>query len=65
MTRSRLAAYVDDQLVRTGKVSKAAILGKQGGIWAASKGYNVSLRILHPVVDTPFRAKKASARVRL
>ena len=35
-------AYVDDHLVGTGKVSKAAIIGKQGGVWAASNGYNVS-----------------------
>lgn len=35
-------AYVDDHLVATGKVKKAAILGKQGGVWAASPGYNVS-----------------------
>ncbi|GFZ44483.1 hypothetical protein JCM24511_02205 [Saitozyma sp. JCM 24511] len=32
--------YVDDQLLATGKVTKAAIIGKQGGIWAASSGYN-------------------------
>lgn len=37
-----IAAYVDDQLLATGKISKAAILGKQGGVWAASTGYNVS-----------------------
>lgn len=35
-------AYVDDQLIATGKISKAAIIGKQGGIWAQSAGYNVS-----------------------
>ena len=36
-------AYVDDHLVGTGKVSKAAIIGKQGGVWAATSGYNVSV----------------------
>lgn len=36
-------AYVDDQLLATGKISKGAIIGKQGGVWAASTGYNVSL----------------------
>ncbi|KAL7420396.1 profilin, required for normal timing of actin polymerization in response to thermal stress [Cryptotrichosporon argae] len=35
-------AYVDDHLVATGKVAKAAILGKQGGVWAASAGYNLA-----------------------
>jgi len=39
---SLTTAYVDDHLVGTGKVSKAAIIGKQGGVWAASNGYNVS-----------------------
>lgn len=34
-------AYVDTNLVGSGKVSKAAILGQQGGIWAQSAGYNV------------------------
>ncbi|KAK4329964.1 Profilin [Rhodotorula toruloides] len=33
-------AYVDTNLVGSGKVSKAAILGQQGGIWAQSAGYN-------------------------
>ncbi|EJT46767.1 actin monomer binding protein [Trichosporon asahii var. asahii CBS 8904] len=36
----RATAYVDDQLLATGKISKAAILGKQGGVWAASSGYS-------------------------
>lgn len=36
-----LSAYVDDHLVGTGKVTKAAIVGKGGGVWAASKGYKV------------------------
>ncbi|KAK4684771.1 profilin, partial [Tremellales sp. Uapishka_1] len=35
-------AYVDDHLVGTGKITKAAILGKQGGVWAASAGYDIS-----------------------
>jgi len=29
-------AYVDTNLVGTGKVTKAAILGQQGGVWASS-----------------------------
>ncbi|BGP27019.1 profilin [Rhodotorula toruloides] len=35
-------AYVDTNLVGSGKVSKAAILGQQGGVWAQSAGYNLS-----------------------
>jgi len=35
-------AYVDDQLVGTGKIQRAAIIGRQGGVWATSKGYNLS-----------------------
>ncbi|KAJ7489167.1 profilin [Mycena latifolia] len=35
-------AYVDTNLVGSGKISKAAILGKAGGVWAASAGYNLS-----------------------
>lgn len=34
-------AYVDDQLLATGKVQKAAILGLKGGVWATSSGFNV------------------------
>lgn len=37
------AAYVDTNLVGTGKVSRAAIIGQQGGLWAASPGYSVSI----------------------
>lgn len=35
-------AYVDNNLVGSGKVSKAAIIGQAGGVWAASPGYNLS-----------------------
>ncbi|KAF9647097.1 profilin [Thelephora ganbajun] len=35
-------SYVDDQLIKTGKVQKAAILGQAGGVWATSTGYNLS-----------------------
>lgn len=39
----RWTAYVDTNLVGTGKVSRAAILGQAGGVWAASGGYNVCI----------------------
>ncbi|KAK0501679.1 profilin [Armillaria luteobubalina] len=35
-------AYVDDNLVGSGRIAKAAIIGQQGGVWAASAGYNLS-----------------------
>ncbi|KAI9441372.1 profilin [Lactarius indigo] len=35
-------AYVDTNLVGSKRVSKAAILGQQGGVWAASSGYILS-----------------------
>ncbi|KAJ7182837.1 profilin [Mycena crocata] len=35
-------AYVDTNLVGSDKISKAAILGKAGGVWAASPGYELS-----------------------
>ncbi|WFD32568.1 profilin, required for normal timing of actin polymerization in response to thermal stress [Malassezia sp. CBS 17886] len=34
--------YVDNNLIGTGKVSQAAIIGLKGGVWAASSGCNVS-----------------------
>ncbi|KAI3624118.1 profilin, required for normal timing of actin polymerization in response to thermal stress [Malassezia furfur] len=34
--------YVDTNLVGTGKVSKAAIIGLKGGVWATSPGFNIS-----------------------
>ena len=46
MTLILILAYVDDTLVAQGGLSKAAILGKQGGVWAATKGYTVSHRNL-------------------
>ncbi|KAI8986858.1 profilin [Trametes punicea] len=35
-------AYVDSNLVGSGKITKAAILGQAGGVWAASPGYTLS-----------------------
>ena len=34
--------YVDNNLVGTGKVSQAAIIGLKGGVWATSPGFNVA-----------------------
>mmetsp|Transcript_16010 Transcript_16010/g.38972 ORF Transcript_16010/g.38972 Transcript_16010/m.38972 type:complete len:127 (-) Transcript_16010:197-577(-) len=35
-------SYVDDHLIGTGHVSKAAICGVDGALWAASAGFDVS-----------------------
>ena len=37
----RWQAYVDDALLRTGQVSRAAIFGLDGVQWAASKDFQV------------------------
>ena len=42
MWRNRVA-YVDTNLVGSGKVTRAAILGLAGGVWASSAGYSVRL----------------------
>ncbi|KAL9709589.1 profilin, required for normal timing of actin polymerization in response to thermal stress [Leucoagaricus gongylophorus] len=34
--------YVDSQLIQSGKVTEAAIIGLQGGIWAKSQGIQLS-----------------------
>lgn len=36
-------AYVDSNLVGSGKVAEAAILGLAGGVWASSAGFTVRL----------------------
>jgi len=35
-------SYVDDHLVATGTVSKAALVGLDGSIWAASAGFGLT-----------------------
>ncbi|KIL61594.1 hypothetical protein M378DRAFT_13404 [Amanita muscaria Koide BX008] len=35
-------AYVDTNLVGSGKISKALILGQKGGVWAATSGFKLS-----------------------
>lgn len=35
-------SYVDTNLVGTGNVTSAAIVGLKGGVWAASAGFTVS-----------------------
>ncbi|KAE8347841.1 profilin-1A [Aspergillus arachidicola] len=35
-------SYIDSHLLGSGKISRAAILGQQGGVWAASPGFELS-----------------------
>ncbi|KAI0691432.1 profilin [Cytidiella melzeri] len=50
--------YVDSNLVGSGKVAKAAIVGAQGGVWASTAGFNLSseeqkvITTLHASPDT-------------
>ncbi|KAF8650717.1 hypothetical protein AX16_005090 [Volvariella volvacea WC 439] len=44
-------SYVDTNLVGSGRVSKAAIVGQQGGVWAASAGYNLTPEEVNAVIN--------------
>ncbi|KIK69689.1 hypothetical protein GYMLUDRAFT_34092 [Collybiopsis luxurians FD-317 M1] len=44
-------AYVDTNLVGSGRVSQAAIIGLQGGVWATSAGFEVSAEEQKAIVD--------------
>lgn len=41
--------YVDTNLVGTGKISQAAIIGLKGGVWATSPDFNVSIELLERI----------------
>ena len=42
--RIQWQAHVDDALLRTGQVQRAAIFGLDGKEWATSRGFQVSLK---------------------
>ncbi|TFK66020.1 profilin [Pluteus cervinus] len=44
-------AYVDSNLVGSGKVSKAAIVGLSGGVWAQSSGFQLSTEEQHALIN--------------
>ncbi|KAF5339754.1 hypothetical protein D9611_009134 [Ephemerocybe angulata] len=44
-------AYVDTNLVGSGRVSRAVILGQQGGVWATSAGFNLSAEEQKAVIN--------------
>lgn len=41
------AEYVDNNMVGTGKLRAAAIIGQQGGVWATSSQFDVSCTVPH------------------
>ncbi|KAJ3563980.1 hypothetical protein NP233_g8591 [Leucocoprinus birnbaumii] len=43
--------YVDSNLLGSGKVAKAAILGQQGGVWAQSAGFEISPTEQKAIID--------------
>ncbi|GAA5883149.1 hypothetical protein JCM16303_006114 [Sporobolomyces ruberrimus] len=58
-------AYVDTNLLGTGKINKAAILGQQGGVWATSGGYSLSTEEQGAIVKTfqnPSNAQASGVR---
>jgi hypothetical protein len=46
-------AYVDDQLIATRQVNKACIIGLNGGMWAQSAGFAVSVLLLLLLASIP------------
>jgi profilin len=38
-------AYIDNQLLATGKIAQAAIYGLNGSLWATSPGFSVSIHV--------------------
>jgi len=44
-------SYVDVQLISTGKVQKAAILGLKGGVWASTPGYTLSTEEFNAAIN--------------
>ena len=57
-------AYVDQQLLGTGTVTKAAIYGLDGGCWATSPGFGVSffMRCFHVFKVFRWRVSRGSVR---
>ncbi|TFK36253.1 profilin [Crucibulum laeve] len=43
-------AYVDTNLVGSGKVTRAAIIGQKGGVWAATAGYTLSTEEINAII---------------
>ncbi|KAG8982948.1 profilin, required for normal timing of actin polymerization in response to thermal stress [Tulasnella sp. JGI-2019a] len=58
--------YVDNNLVGSGKVTRAAILGQKGGVWAKSSGFEIPVAeqtaILN-IFSNPENAQATGARI--
>lgn len=54
-------AYVDTNLVGSGRVSRAAILGLQGGVWASSPGFTISTEEQSAIVGAYTKADDIQA----
>ncbi|KAI0674222.1 profilin [Trametes maxima] len=54
-------AYVDSNLVGSGKISKAAIIGLAGGVWASSSGYTLSADEQKAIISSFNNADEARA----
>jgi profilin len=54
-------AYVDTNLVGSGRIDKAAILGLQGGVWASSPGVTISPQQQDAIVKAFTNADKLQA----
>ncbi|CAG8596059.1 3258_t:CDS:2 [Acaulospora colombiana] len=53
--------YVDNQLIATGKISKAAIYGHNGSLWATSQGFSLSPEEVSSLVEAFNNAEKIQA----
>ncbi|PKK72025.1 Profilin/allergen [Rhizophagus irregularis] len=51
-------AYVDNQLLGTGRISQAAIYGHNGSLWATSPGFSLSPEEIKTLVDAFDNAEK-------
>ncbi|KAF8625047.1 hypothetical protein AX15_005588 [Amanita polypyramis BW_CC] len=54
-------AYVDTNLVGTGRVTKAAILGQKGGVWATSSGFTLTTEEQNAIITAFDNKEKTQA----
>ncbi|KAF9479134.1 profilin [Pholiota conissans] len=59
-------SYVDTNLVGSGKIHQAAVLGLQGGVWAATPGFTISTEEQNAIIDgfkTPDKIQASGVRL--
>ncbi|CAI2180231.1 8157_t:CDS:2 [Funneliformis geosporum] len=54
-------AYVDNQLLGTGKIAQAAIYGQNASLWATSPGFSLSQEEISTLVEAFDNAEKIQA----